>query len=241
LRRVDPKMLRQQVADAYGKTIRPAPFVRSLLAQGLGQYTMLAPHCLRSLAWQVDAVQRAEVPGAFVECGVWRGGASFLMARRAALRGPARTTWMFDSFAGLPDPERIDGPAALRYSLDVNSPTYFDNCRAELSACREGARKFHVESNVEMVEGWFDETLPEMRAGLGPIALLRIDCDWYQSVKVCLEQLADQVSIGGFIVIDDYYIWDGCAIAVHEFLASRKLPYRIAKAGGCAYVHVTRS
>jgi O-methyltransferase len=241
LTRIDAKWLRQQLAYAYAKTVRPEPFVRRLLAQGLGEYTMLAPHCLRSLAWQVDEVQRAGVPGAFVECGVWRGGASFLMARRAAIRGPARTTWMFDSFAGLPDPQRIDGPAALQYSLDIDSPTYFDNCRAELSLCREGARKFHVESDVEIVEGPFDETLPKMSAAVGPIALLRIDCDWYHAVRTCLENLSDQVSGGGFIVIDDYYIWDGCAIAVHEFLASRKLPYRIAKAGGCAYIHVARS
>jgi hypothetical protein len=77
------------------------------------------------------------------------------------------------------------------------------------------------------VKGWFDQTLPASRDRIGPIALLRIDGDWYASVRCCLDNLYDQVVDGGFVVLDDYYAWDGCTIAVHEFLGNHRLAHRI--------------
>jgi hypothetical protein len=56
---------------------------------------------------------------------------------------------------------------------------------------------------------------------------LRIDADWYDSVRCCLESLYDQVVEGGFVIFDDYYTFDGCAIAVHEFLGKRGLAHQI--------------
>jgi hypothetical protein len=54
-------------------------------------------------------------------------------------------------------------------------------------------------------------------------------------VKVCLEALYEQVSPGGIVIVDDYYAWDGCAIALHEFLAGRALPHRIHEGGSVAW------
>ncbi|MDQ3275320.1 MAG: TylF/MycF family methyltransferase [Actinomycetota bacterium] len=62
---------------------------------------------------------------------------------------------------------------------------------------------------------------------IGPISVLRIDGDWYESVKTCLVELYDQVSRGGFVIFDDYFVWEGCAVAVHEFLGERKLGHRL--------------
>jgi hypothetical protein len=83
------------------------------------------------------------------------------------------------------------------------------------------------------------------REHVGPIALLHIDCDWYSSVRCCLENLYDQVAPGGFVFLDDYYHYDGCTIAVHEFLAKRHLTYRIetvvgSEWGGCEYCYAAR-
>jgi hypothetical protein len=72
--------------------------------------------------------------------------------------------------------------------------------------------------------GWFQETLRALPAGFGAIALLRIDGDWYESTKICLEVLFPKVVSGGIVVIDDYGKWSGCREAVDEFLAGLQRP-----------------
>ena len=73
-----------------------------------------------------------------------------------------------------------------------------------------------------LIKGRFKETLPH--TDLGKIAVLHIDGDWYESVKVCLEQLYDRVSSGGIIQIDDYGHWEGARKAVDEFFDNRGIP-----------------
>ncbi len=182
--------------------------------------TMVPQDGLVHLASLVDHVLIEGIPGDFVECGVWRGGASFLMAELLRQRGVAdKKVWMFDSFEGLPPPRPIDGAAALAYARDTDSRVYLDNCRAGLEEVATSARLLGIEGYCRLVPGWFEETLP--KADLAEISILRIDCDWYASVKCCLQNLYEQVTDGGFVIFDDYYTWDGCARAVHEFLDGR--------------------
>ena len=210
-------MKRSENSDALGAVL-----------ERIRPYTMVATESLMDLALQVEHVLAHDIPGDFVECGVWRGGASFLMAELLRSAGVQnRKVWLFDSFDGLPPPTTIDGPAAIDYAERTDSPSYFDNCRASLDQVQQAAAELGLASYTEFVKGWFDETLPAHRARIGPIALLRIDCDWYSSVRCCLDNLYDQVSKRGFVVLDDYYTWDGCAAAVHEFLGRRGLPNRI--------------
>jgi O-methyltransferase len=191
-------------------------------------YTIIGDASLLDLARQVVAVLALGIPGDFVECGVFRGGASFLMAdllRQAGVRD--RKIWLFDSFEGMPPAEEIDGAAARAWESDTEGPWYFNNVTASLEEVRQGAVRLGLTPYVEFVKGWFDQSLPVHRARVGPIALLRLDCDWYASVRSCLDNLYDQVADGGFVVLDDYYSFEGCAIAMHEFLGERKLPHRI--------------
>ena len=86
--------------------------------------------------------------------------------------------------------------------------------------------------------GWFEKTLPGVRIDNG-IALLRLDADWYESTIACLENLYDQVVPGGIVIVDDYYTWDGCARAVHDFLAHRKVTARVRQwASAICYLRV---
>jgi (2Fe-2S) ferredoxin len=71
------------------------------------------------------------------------------------------------------------------------------------------------------VKGLFQDTVP--RCDVGPIAVLHLDGDWYESVKVCLDHLYDRVSPGGVIQIDDYGHWEGARKAVDEFMVARRL------------------
>lgn len=196
-------------------------------------FTMISAESLLDLAHQVHAVLAYDIPGDFVECGVWRGGASFLMAdllRQAGVRD--RKVWLFDSFEGLPAPEEIDGPAAMAYAKNADGPQYFDNCRVSLEEVQRSATELGLAPYTEFVKGWFDQTLPANRDRIGPIAILRIDADWYSSVQCCLENLYDKVVDGGFVILDDYYDFDGCAVAVHQFLGERGLAHRIESVAG---------
>jgi O-methyltransferase len=196
-------------------------------------YTMVNPESLTALAHQVSAVLAYDLPGAFVECGAWRGGASFLMADLLQQAGMAeRRVWMCDSFEGIPPPQAIDGAAAQAWAADQSGAYSFDNLRVSVAEVQQSAAALGLSQYTEFVKGYFENTLPAVRERIGPIALLRIDCDWYASVRCCLEQLFDQVVEGGFVIFDDYHTYDGCALTVHEFMGARQLPYRLEHVAG---------
>jgi len=170
------------------------------------------------------AQELRDVPGAVVECGVWRGGMS---AGIADILGPDRDYFLFDSFEGLPPAQPIDGSSALAWQAAKDSASYFDNCRAEADYAHR-AMSASAAIRFHLVKGWFNETLPEFRPP-APISILRLDGDWYDSTLACLESLAKHMSPKGIIIVDDYYTWDGCSRAVHDFLSSRKLLSRITQ------------
>ncbi|MEI6239529.1 MAG: TylF/MycF/NovP-related O-methyltransferase [Planctomycetia bacterium] len=90
--------------------------------------------------------------------------------------------------------------------------------------------------NIHYHHGWFQDTLPVDAAAVGPIAILRLDGDWYASTKACLEHLYDQVVPSGFVIVDDYDTYDGCRKAVDEFIASRSLPVQLHRVDAdCRY------
>jgi len=161
------------------------------------------------------------VQGDYVECGVWRGGMS---AAIGEVLGPDRNIYLFDSFEGLPPAQEIDGKAALAWQKDVNSPEYYENCKAEEQFCHQ-AMALAKHKNYKTYKGWFKNTLPDYQRQ--PIAILRLDGDWYDSILTCLENLFPCVVPGGIIILDDYYTWDGCTKAVHDYLSTSKSPSRV--------------
>jgi O-methyltransferase len=174
------------------------------------------------------------IPGAVVECGVWRGG---MIAGIAEILGDSRDYVLCDSFQGLPRAQPIDGAAALRWQSNTSDPSYHDNCTAPEEAARS-AMALSPARRVQIVAGWFEATLPHIRLN-GGIALLRLDADWYESTTTCLENLYHRLAPGGLVVIDDYYTWDGCARALHDFLARHELPARVRQwANTVCYIRV---
>lgn len=170
------------------------------------------------------------VDGCVVECGVWRGG---MIAAIADILGPYRKYYLFDSFEGLPQAKDIDGEAAINWQQDTKSPLYLDNCRAEMEHA-ENAMRLSKAKRYQSIKGWFSETLPDFKPEES-IAVLRLDCDWYDSTIECLNNLYKYTAKGGLIIIDDYYTWDGCSKAVHDFLSTNKLHEKInqSKKGVC--------
>lgn len=169
------------------------------------------------------------VNGDLVECGTWRGGMSAAMAWAV----PGRHSVLFDSFEGLPDAKPIDGPTAVHWSTQVRD---YDNCRAEQAWAVQAMERVG-QSDFEIVKGWFEDTVPIWAKQQRPIAVLRLDGDWYESTMLCLEHLWPLVTPGGMVIVDDYYIWDGCSRAVHDFLSRLQAPERIERsAHGVAYL-----
>ena len=206
----------------------------------------LSTDALVDVANLTRVILKQNIPGDFVECGAWRGGTAFLMAELLKQAGVHdRKVWLFDSFDGMPEVEEIDGATA---KAEANNPHSFlspAKSKAPIDEVRRTANELGLATYTEFVKGWFAEALAPARSRMGPIALLHIDCDWYSSVRCCLENLYDQVADGGFIFLDDYYHYDGCTIAVHEFLSQRRLPYRIESIegkqwGGCEYYYAAR-
>ncbi|WNB18068.1 TylF/MycF/NovP-related O-methyltransferase [Marivirga arenosa] len=171
-----------------------------------------------------------DIDGVVVECGVWRGG---MIAGIAELM-PEREYFLFDSFEGLPKAKEIDGQAAQEWQKDISSPKYYDNCKAEMKFADEVMKQVGVK--YELVRGWFKDTIPKNN-NIKDIALLRLDADWYDSTIVCLEHLYPRLKTGGLLIIDDYFSWDGCSRAIHDYLSSIKSKSRINRTqNGVCYI-----
>ena len=171
------------------------------------------------------------VQGNIVECGVWRGG---MVSAMSELCGKDRKYFLFDSFEGLPPAIENDGKDAIDWQKDKTSQFYYDNCKAEMKYAQQAMSLAGI-SSPEIIQGWFNDTLPT--SNTGPIAILRLDADWYESTMMCLQSLYHKVTPGGLVLIDDYYFWEGCSKAVHDFLSKNNLADRIHQTpNGVAYI-----
>jgi O-methyltransferase len=162
------------------------------------------------------------VKGCVIECGVWRGGS---IASIAELLGSGRNYHLFDSFQGLPPAQEVDGLAAQAWQSETTSSDYHDNCAAAKEYA-EQAMWLAKTNRFQIHAGWFHDTLPRF-SPYEPIAILRLDADWYDSTMTCLNNLYPHMSPGGLIIVDDYNTWDGCSRALHDFLAKAKSHARI--------------
>jgi O-methyltransferase len=195
--------------------------LKQTIARLAPRYTMMSLPRLRSLASLVDMLHDSRTEGCVVECGTWRGGSLALMNWKFCTLGDERELWAFDSFQGLPPPSENDPSNSHDvYYPGVCAAPQEDVLKA-MRAVGQHPRKLHV------VPGWLADTLPS--ADTGPIAMLNVDVDWYESVRIVLESLFDRVVAGGIINFDDYGCWTGCDRAVHEFLEARGLPKSVLR------------
>jgi len=167
------------------------------------------------------------VDGAVVECGTWKGG---MAAALMEIGGSQRRYYFFDSFEGLPPAGDMDGEAARRYQSAKDSK--YNNCTASIDEFKATITRTDLPiEKVKIYKGWFNQTFSDFDPP--PVAVLRLDADWYSSTMTCLTKFWDAVIPGGLIIIDDYGTWEGCTKAVHEFLSMRKAtePIRQTPAG----------
>jgi O-methyltransferase len=208
---------------------RPKSFLNSFrmmrLVYRVRGYTAVFVPRLVALYKLSEEINRRSVPGDIVECGVYNGGSAAIMASLCERSPVNRNVWLFDSFEGLPKPTDKDGNEA---------PAYEGWCHGDLSKVKKVLRKLRIlESRVRIIKGWFQDTFPSIQ--IRDIAILHIDADWYESVKLCLEKFYDSVQPGGYIVLDDYGDWEGCRIATDEFLKKRALDVKLIQVDYTGY------
>ena len=223
--------LRERVAGSADGRARAAAVFRAM------PYSLVGWKGLEATYDAVSLINRERIAGAIVECGVAQGGCAALMAATDARQGGGRQIVLCDSYEGLPDPtaeDFEDGRTGTHASvLERGSCLGTETQVAQLLFERFGIER----SRVRMVKGWFQDTLPGLAREIGDIALLRIDADWYESVKCCLEALYDRVVAGGVVIIDDYGSCHGARRAVDEFLAVRGVRVALEHdgRGGCKF------
>lgn len=175
--------------------------------------TMIGLKRLNNLQSCVETVIREEVPGDFIETGVWRGGACiFMRGVLAAYSVKDRRIFVADSFEGLPKPE------ADKFPMDEGD-THYQNRYLAVSReeVEENFRKYGLlDDKIVILKGWFKDTLP--KAPITELAIMRLDGDMYSSTMDALTNLYPKLSKGGFCIIDDYAL-KGCRQAVDDYRA----------------------
>ena len=208
-------------------------------------YTLVGIGGLEATYRAAKNLNQRGLAGDFVELGVARGGCAALMGMALFDRDEPnhvdRKLWLFDSYQGLPDPTDKDFDASQGSGTgDHVRPLPKGSCLGTLDEVKRlmfQIRNF-PHDKIVFVKGWFQDTIPQNVAKIDKIALLRIDGDWYESTKCCMEGLYDKVIPGGVVIIDDYHSCYGCKKAVDEFLSSRRISVNIALdgRGGCSFM-----
>jgi hypothetical protein len=165
-----------------------------------------------------DVVSRG-VPGDLIETGVWRGGATiFMRAILEVLNAAGRSVWVADSFEGLPAPDAERFPIeAAAHGSGVMQKKY-ERFAVPLEVVRGNFEAFGLlDERVRFLKGWFKDTLPG--APIQQLAVMRLDGDYYESTMDALVHLYEKLSVGGYVIVDDYGedTWTYCRQAVDEF------------------------
>jgi len=210
---LDGRRARRNDAEGYAMARR----VRQQRLTFLGVAPLLD---LRHRAQELD---RASVPGVFIEAGCALGGSAIMLAHAKARQ---RRLEVYDVFGMIPPPSDRDGSDVQRRFQVISSGRakgfqgdvyygYQPDLKETVATSFADAGYPCEANNVSLVEGLFQDTIRPST----PVALAHIDGDWYESVRVCLDRIWPMLSPGGVIVIDDYDAWSGCREAVDEFVA----------------------
>jgi O-methyltransferase len=182
-------------------------------------YTMTSPERMHALFYATRYVVQREVPGAIVECGVWKGG-SMMVVAYALARTEKRPLYLYDTFAGMSEPSGAD-PAEAHHAWRRDQRAGFNEwCYSPLDEVRSNlAQTGYPSREIHYVEGKVEDTIPSSIPD--EIALLRLDTDWYESTRHELTHLYPRLARGGVLIIDDYGFWQGARRAVDEYFAGQ--------------------
>lgn len=189
------------------------------------EFTMVSLERLINTIKACKYVCENNIPGDFVECGVWRGGNGILAQKIFQKFGVKKKVWMYDTFSGMTEPSTVDvniytGKKALEKYIQKQRSSYNEWSFSPLEEVKNNCTESSLDlASFEFIQGDVCETLKVSSNLPEKIAVLRLDTDWYESTRAELENLYPNVSNGGVLIIDDYGSWDGSRKAVDEYFS----------------------
>jgi asparagine synthase (glutamine-hydrolysing) len=207
---------------------RLAPLRLSRLARAVKKQKLTYLSDAKLLRLDRALRQAAAEDGAFVEFGVALGGSAIMIASAAV--AARRPFFGFDVFGLIPPPisGKDDARSKQRYKVIVSGQAtgiggdsyygYRDNLYDDVVKAFDHNGLAVDGRAISLVKGLFEDTLPGIE--LGRVAFCHIDCDWYDPVKFCLEQIVPRLTPSGLVLLDDYHDYGGCAQATREFLSA---------------------
>lgn len=146
----------------------------------------------------VTDVLNNNIPGDFLEAGVWKGGTCIFMKAIINAYGADRRVFVCDSFEGLPAPETREDCHSILHNVPQLS--------ISLEQVKANFEKYGLlDDKVVFVKGWFKDTMPTLDTS-NQYAVIRLDGDLYKSTMDPLIHLYDRLSVGGYMIIDDWWI-----------------------------------
>lgn len=190
-------------------------------------YSMTGIERMYAAYKSVEYVLRANIPGDIVECGVWRGGSSMIMAIKLLEEGDmTRKIFMYDTFEGMSEPRLNDksifGESAMGIWKSKKRKDINDWCLASLEDVKQNMllTKYPLD-RINFVKGKVEETIPNLMPG--SIAVLRLDTDWFESTYHELRYLFPLLSKGGILILDDYGHWEGAKGATEKYFKEKNI------------------
>ena len=187
-------------------------------------YTMTSKERMYVLYKAVEYIVKAKIPGDFVECGVWKGGSTMVIAYTLLkIKDTKRKIYLYDTYEGMP-------------GLTKEDKTFYNNKVAKgisnrnrkdkkwlFSSLEEVKKNMfstrYPSKNIIFVKGKVEDTIPKTMPS--KITLLRLDTDWYESTKHELIHLYPKLLKGGVLIIDDYGHWAGSKKATDEYFKKK--------------------
>ena len=145
-----------------------------------------------------------------------------MRAALKAIEADDRTVWVADLFEGLPEPDAEKFPLEAEAHRSYGLNSVYNNLAVGLEEVRANFEAYGaLDDKVKFLKGWFKDTLPA--APIQSLAILRLDGDYYELTMDALANLYDKLSIGGYVIIDDYgeESWTYCRQAVDDYRRDR--------------------
>lgn len=196
------------------------------IIEAVRDHTMISGERLLAVMDAVTYLEARDIQGAFVECGVWRGGTILAMIKTLQRLGSTdREIYLYDTFEGMTAPTSLDTspyekPALVTWREAADgvrpwSQTLAPDQYSLKSVKQLIASSGYPKERVHFVKGPVEDTLPSITPGAA--ALVRLDTDFYESTLHELEHLYPLMPSGGVLIIDDYGHWRGAREATDAF------------------------